>query len=49
MSAGSEDAPALDLQRIIKVLDRHCVEYVVVGGVAARLHGARRMTMDVDV
>lgn len=49
MSAGSEDAPALDLQRIIEVLDRHGVEYVVVGGVAARLHGARRMTMDVDV
>ena len=38
------DAPAL-----LEVLERHRVQYVVVGGYAAELHGSVRRTVDVDV
>jgi hypothetical protein len=37
-----------DLVRLAEVLDRHGVEYLVVGGVAARAHGASRPTQDLD-
>lgn len=40
-----EDTEA-DLVRLAEVLDRHGVEYLVVGGVAARAHGASRPTQD---
>ena len=42
-------APPLDAERIVEVLNRHGVEYVVVGGVGARLHGASRITYDLDL
>jgi hypothetical protein len=45
----SEAPPPLDAERIVEVLDRHGVEYVIVGGVGARLHGASRMTYDLDL
>ena len=35
-------------RRIIEILDAHGVEYVVVGGVAAVLHGAPVTTFDID-
>ncbi len=34
---------------MLVVLDRHHVEYVVVGGFAANVHGAVRPTKDIDV
>ena len=34
---------------ILAVLDRHGVRYVLVGGLAATLHGAAHLTTDVDV
>ncbi len=34
---------------ILAVLDRHGVRYVLIGGLAAVLHGATRVTTDVDV
>ncbi len=37
-----------DPDRILAELDRHGVDYVVVGGVAARAHGASRTTSDID-
>lgn len=37
-----------DLPRIADTLARHHVEYLFVGGIAARAHGARRVTYDVD-
>jgi predicted nucleotidyltransferase len=40
---------ALDLERLLQVLDRHGVEFVVVGGLAAIAHGARRTTLDADI
>jgi hypothetical protein len=36
-------------QEILRVLDRHQVRYVLVGGLAAVLHGAAHVTTDVDV
>lgn len=40
---------AFDPRALLAVLDRHHVEYVVVGGYAANVHGAVRPTMDIDV
>jgi len=37
-----------DLARLVEVLDRHGVNYVVVGGIAAVAHGATRETQDLD-
>ncbi len=37
-----------DLQRIFDALALHNVEYLLVGGIAARAYGARRPTFDVD-
>jgi hypothetical protein len=34
---------------ILKALERHGVQYVVIGGLAAALHGAATVTFDVDV
>lgn len=39
----------LDAQRILDVLARHEVDFVLVGGLAAQTHGNTRMTNDVDV
>lgn len=46
----TEPAPApLDLGRLLRALDDHGVEFVVIGGLAAIAHGARRMTLDLDI
>jgi hypothetical protein len=42
------DGPRHDLRRLIEVLDRHGVEYLLVGGAAATAHGAERPTDDAD-
>jgi hypothetical protein len=34
---------------ILRTLERHGVEYVVIGGLAATLHGASTVTFDVDI
>ncbi len=46
MTTGPE--PVVDLDRVLTVLNRHGVEYLVVGGAAANLHGATRVTLDFD-
>lgn len=38
-----------DAEPLLAVLDRHDVEYLIVGGYAARMHGSTRPTRDVDV
>jgi len=38
----------LDLRRITDALARHNVDYLLVGGMASRAHGALRQTYDVD-
>lgn len=42
-------APAFKPRAMLGVLDDHHVEYVVVGGFAANVHGAVRPTKDIDV
>lgn len=39
----------VDPARIIQILDRHQVRYVVVGGYAAMPHGSSRPTVDMDI
>lgn len=46
---GSAGRGEFDPESILAVLERHGVEYVLVGGFAARVHGASRPTRDVDV
>jgi hypothetical protein len=36
------------LKKLIKALDKNQVKYTLVGGYAVALHGAPRMTMDID-
>ncbi len=40
---------AFDPVEILRVLDRHGVDYVVIGGVAARLWGSPTLTRDLDI
>lgn len=44
-----ESGTPLDAPALLEVLERHRVQYVVVGGYAAELHGSVRRTVDVDV
>jgi predicted nucleotidyltransferase len=39
----------LDLRELFRVLADHGVDYLVIGGVAAQVHGRRRTTKDLDV
>lgn len=40
---------ALDLRELLATLDRHHVEYTIIGGIAVQVHGHRRTTKDLDV
>jgi hypothetical protein len=42
------DDNGFDPDRLLDVLDAHRVEYVLVGGFAARMYGATRRTADLD-
>lgn len=42
------DAP-LDAAQILAALDRHRVDYVIVGGLAVQTHGHVRTTVDIDI
>jgi hypothetical protein len=48
MPALDSSGPPHDLARLIQVLDRHGVEYLLAGGAAARAYGAERLTEDAD-
>jgi predicted nucleotidyltransferase len=41
--------PRFQPEEIFRVLDHHEVEYVVIGGIAATLHGSNLRTGDVDI
>lgn len=43
------EARPIDLPRLLSELERHNVDYVIVGGIAALLQGASRPTSDVDL
>lgn len=42
-------APPLQPRRLVEILDRHHVEYVLIGGFAAAVRGAQRPTEDIDI
>lgn len=44
----SPDLDDFSPERLVEVLDRHGVEYLIVGGIAARAYGATRETKDFD-
>ena len=48
-AGGAETDGSSGQQEIFATLERHQVRYVLVGGVAAILHGAPHVTTDVDV
>lgn len=41
--------PVFDAHKIVEILDRHRVDYVLLGGFAAVLYGSRRPTEDIDI
>jgi hypothetical protein len=45
----TRELPPLDAAALLKVLNRHDVDYVVIGGFALMAHNATRATKDVDV
>ena len=46
---GVAEAPAFDPERLIRALARHRVGYILVGALAARIHGFPRLTADADI
>ncbi len=44
----SAENPEFDPTRVLRVLESHGVEYVMVGGFGSQLHGAERQTFDID-
>lgn len=48
MSDGAPERP-LDIQELFRVLNEHGVDYLVIGGVAAQVHGRRRTPMKLEV
>jgi hypothetical protein len=39
----------LDVERLVETLARHAVDFVVIGGIAAVMHGSARSTFDLDI
>jgi predicted nucleotidyltransferase len=39
----------MDIESLLKSLNAHCVEYVVIGATAFPVHGYSRSTLDVDI
>jgi hypothetical protein len=46
--SGAPERP-LDLRELFRALAEHGVDYLVIGGVAAQVHGHRRTTKDLDL
>jgi hypothetical protein len=44
-----ELGPSLRIQRLLEVLDRHAVDFIVIGGVAGLVYGSAYPTYDCDV
>lgn len=45
----TDEDPPLDRPQLLGTLQRHAVEFVLVGGLAAQAHGAARATLDADI
>jgi len=46
---GQVDPPEPRSRELLAALERHRVQFLVVGGFAAQLHGATRQTTDLDL
>ncbi len=50
---GSESQPrpptGADIERIVRALNEHGVEYVIIGGIAVQFFGLQRATADIDL
>lgn len=44
-----DDLPLLDAAEVLKVLSRHRVRYILIGALAATVHGSPLRTEDVDI
>lgn len=45
----AKDSPRARVEELVELLDRHGVEFVLIGGQAEVLYGGERVTYDVDV
>lgn len=46
---GDPHGPPLQAGELLQILDRNRVRYVLIGGLAATVHGATRVTFDIDL
>lgn len=46
---GDPNAPVLQVEELVRLLERHKVQYVIVGGLAGTVHGSVRGTFDIDL
>jgi predicted nucleotidyltransferase len=49
MASSNPPVPAFDPLRALRVLLKHRVQFVLIGGFSARLHGSPSVTNDVDI
>ena len=49
MVTNPDKGPPLRIRHFIEVLDRHAVDFVVIGGIAGIVHGSAYPTYDFDV
>jgi len=49
MKPGASDIAPFDPERILQTLGKHEVRFVLIGALAARLHGFPRLTADADI
>jgi hypothetical protein len=47
-TSANPPAGEFDPAQIIETLDRHGVDYLLIGGVAGNVYGAQRLTQDID-
>jgi hypothetical protein len=49
VATNAELSPTLQLRPLLELLDRHAVDFIVVGGIAGIVHGSAHPTFDFDV
>jgi hypothetical protein len=49
VTTNAERSPSLQLRPLIELLDRHAVDFIVIGGIAGIVHGSAQTTFDFDV
>jgi hypothetical protein len=49
MATNSDPVPSLRLRPLLELLNRHAVDFIVIGGIAGIVHGSAHPTFDFDV